>query len=122
VAIATKVTVPIEENAVGHRSVSADIADFVPLERVHCHNTERQAMVPAQHLNLFSNAIPDKVEHFRLRKIFGERPGFPLAGKISTAPIPQDYMNRVPLAHTILYPRFCSSATPDLAQRMRLLT
>jgi hypothetical protein len=79
--------------------MATDIADFVAFERVNGHHAEGQSMDPAEDLKLLGDAISDKIENSRLGKVFGERPGISLAGKVSAAAIAQDYVNCVPVAH-----------------------
>jgi hypothetical protein len=80
--------------------MAADVADFIAFERVNRHHAQRQSMDPAEDLKLLGNAISDEIENPRLGKVFSERPGISLAGKVSAAAIPQDYVYCVPVAHT----------------------
>jgi hypothetical protein len=100
-AVVAKISVPVEKRAVRHGPASADIADFIPLDWVHCHNAEGQTLIPLQGFDLFRNPIPDEVEYLCLGKIFGERPRILLTGKVSSAAIPQNHVNSVSLAHDL---------------------
>jgi hypothetical protein len=101
-AIRTKVLFPVEEGAVGHCTVSTDVANFVAFERIDSNDAKCQAMIAFQFINLLSDPIGYEIEYSCLAKIFRERPCIPAAGKISAAPIPQDNVNRVPLAHILM--------------------
>jgi len=82
--------------------MTADVADFVAVERIDCDNAQFQPVISPKHFDLLSNTIGHKIEDSCSGEVFGERPRAFLAGKVSAVAIPQDDMNRVPFAHTIM--------------------
>jgi hypothetical protein len=91
----------IEEGAVGHASISANVADFVSFEWVDRQDAQLQSVLAPQSLNLLGNTVPNKIKHACLGEILRKRPAVALARKVTAKTIPQNYMNGMPLAHTL---------------------
>jgi hypothetical protein len=109
---------PVEESAVRHRSVAANVTNFVPLDGIDRKNAQDQAVIPFKRFKLFSDAIRHEIKHPRLAEILSKGPGIFFAGKVSTAPVPQNHMNRVPLAHYhyLAQPSFLRHSEMDSAE------
>ena len=82
--------------------MTANIADFVSFEWIDSNHIQGQSMILFECLQLFSDTIGHEVKYPRFGKIFSEGPAISLAGKVSAAPVSQDHVNRVPLAHTMM--------------------
>ena len=97
--IRTKILSSIEKRAVRHRSLAANVADFVSLSRVDRDNIKLEALIAAQGVQLFGNVISHEVEHSCFSEILGKNPCVFVAAQVATVAVPQDHMNGVPRAH-----------------------
>jgi hypothetical protein len=111
--IAAEIVFPIEEGAVWHHAITADVAHFIAFGGIHCDDAEYQALIAAQLFHLFRNPILDKIKNPGLAEIFGKMPAVSLPSQVAPAAIAEYDMNRVQIAHVgSIYPQFLIRASP----------
>jgi len=91
----------------------ASIADFISLQRVNCNDTQIQAVLFAQCVELLGDSIANEIENSGLGKICGEGPFISLAGEVTTATVAENYMNRVLLVHLTIISEALWMASSD---------